>query len=182
MGTNFNFNIENPKVLAIIENLGGWKAPIKPYEALTEEQAKEARKMNMPESLILENMRTDRQHSSDDLSHIGQRTGIGGYCYSCNVWLQHPAIKNPQNNVCKHCGSEFSHKSVDGRPTSGVYGSCGFNWANWPDAIYRILGNVPEDMPLVIDEYGRTMTANEFSTMLRESVTVHFIRVGSCFS
>jgi hypothetical protein len=44
------------------------------------------------------------------------------------------------------------------------------------------MANVPEDMPLVVDEYGRTMTANEFSEMLREDVTVHFISVGSCFT
>jgi hypothetical protein len=182
MGTNFNFNIENPKVLAIIENLGGWKAPIKPLQALTEEQAEEARKMKIPESVILANMRTDREHSYDDLSHIGKRSGIGGYCYSCNVWLRNPANECTQFDVCKYCGSEYNNESVDSRPTSGVHSSCGFSWANWPDAIYRIMANVPEDMPLVVDEYGRTMTANEFSEMLREDVTVHFISVGSCFT
>jgi hypothetical protein len=68
------------------------------------------------------------------------------------------------------------------RPDSGVNGTCSFSWANWPDTVYRIALTAPAEMPLVIDEYGRTMTGQEFLDMLRANVDITKMSIGQMFS
>lgn len=200
MGTNFYWNTEQPEVLETIETLGNWRAPLRRRysEPLSPETIAELRTLGVPDG-VLENMANPTPPSLQDYSHIGKRSAAGLYCYSCNSWFHDPANcdkREPdERRTCKYCGKGpedvmsraasmelgFSEAEAD-RPESGVKGTCSFGWANWPDEVYRIALTAPVDMPLVIDEYGRTMTGQEFLTMMRSNVDITKMSIGQVFS
>lgn len=197
MGTNFYWNTEQPEVLETIETLGNWRAPLRPVLPATPESIEELRNLGVPEG-ALENFANPQPPTLSELSHIGKRSAAGLYCYSCNSWLHDPAncdTRPPEERkTCKYCGRGaedglnratstelgFS-KAETTRPDGGVKGTCSFGWANWPDEVYRICHAAPEDIPLIIDEYSQTMTGPEFLAMMRGSVDIAHLSIGSVF-
>lgn len=200
MGTNFYWNTEEPEVLETIETLGKWRAPLRAgySEPSKPETIAELRALGVPEG-VLENMANPSPPTLSDLSHIGKRSAAGLYCYSCNAWFHDPAAcderPKDQRTSCKYCGAEHKSgmnratsvelgfaKPESLRPESGVEGTCTFSWANWPDEVYHIARQAPAEMQLVVDEYGRTMTGQQFLDMLRASVSITKLSIGQIFS
>lgn len=200
MGTNFYWNTEEPKVLEAIEKLGKWRAPIRSSytEPASQETLDRLRDLNFTEA-ELEMYANPRPIELEYFSHIGKRSSAGLYCYKCNSWLLDPANcdtrPKDERTSCKYCGDKFQSgmnratstelgfsKPESVRPESGVEGTCSFSWANWPDEVYHIARQAPAELPLVIDEYGRTMTGQEFLTMLRANVSLTRMSIGQMFS
>jgi hypothetical protein len=200
MGTNFYWNTEEPEVLETIEALGKWRVPVrtKYTEPSKPETIAELRAMGVPEG-VLENMANPSPPTLNELSHIGKRSAAGLYCYNCNAWLHDPAgcdeRPKEERTSCKYCGTEYKPgmnraTSVELgfsqprplRPESGVEGTCVFSWANWPDEVYNIARQAPAEMPLVVDEYGRIMTGQEFVDMMRANVSITKLSIGQLFS
>lgn len=160
MSTEFHWNTQDSEVLQTLNTLGEWKALLR-----------------YPENADLES-----------LSYIGLRSGAGLYCYDCNTWFHDPAYdrKPSSNNECPSCHKQHTWHPTktkpeikDGyltsssqRPNEGITTTCRFHWWNWPDEVYHICRAAPEDMLLVIDEYGRTMTGKEFVNMMRSIIDI----------
>lgn len=201
MGTNFYWNTENPDVLKYLEKYGGdWRAPLRRdyFDAISQDQAKELRKLGVDEEYVRA-QEVERYPELRDLSHIGKRSAAGLFCYSCNAWFHDPAgcDKRPEEGrlTCKYCGRgpkpEMNRSTKmelglappeEKRPTEGVRGTCTFAWANWPDEVYGVLTKAPSDLLLVVDEYGRELTANQFIKMLRANVDITKMSIGHIFS
>lgn len=200
MGTNFYWNTEEPEVLETLESLGKWRAPIraKYTEPASQETLDRLRGMNFTEA-ELEQFAKTPEISLEDFSHIGKRSAAGLYCYSCNAWFHDPAgcdeRPKEQRTSCKYCGAEHKpgmnratsvelgfSKPETLRPESGVEGTCVFSWANWPDEVYNIARQAPAEMPLIVNEYGKTMTGKEFIDMMRANVSITKLSIGQMFS
>lgn len=142
---------------------------------------------------------TDPEHISSSRrgDHVGKRSAAGLYCYDCGVTL---VAGDGQLARCSKCGkappdfSAFDRGAVavelgfakpePKRPT-GVFTAASFSWAIEPDgedgARARLEKNF--DVPIVIDEYGRSYTGRTFLAMLRANCPIeHRDTIGVHFS
>jgi len=170
MSTNYYWNTEDEQVLEQLNSLGAWQALL-----------------NQPERCTLE-----------EKSHIGLRSGAGLYCYKCSTWFQDPlndrnGVRRPnanevKTNSCPHCNKTFDGKTssefVDGsqRPKDSIECTCRFFFANWPDEVYRICHQAPDDMPIIVNEYMDCFTGKEFIQMMRNTISITTLSLGHEFS
>lgn len=134
-------------------------------------------------------------------AHIGKRSAAGWYCYDCGVPLErggamyvHAGDESRHLNACPQCGKgkqQDAHNPVmvelgfaqpaQQRPT-GVQGASSFSWAQDPDEVMARCNAHMWDA-VVMDEYGRTLTGQQFLWMLDMNCPIHFTdSIGVSFS
>lgn len=124
--------------------------------------------------------------------HIGKRSAAGLYCYDCRLPLIDPpgevlvhATAARQRETCPRCGKgqvEQPHNAafvelgiaepVQARLT-GVQGASSWSWAQRPeDVTARCNRHLFEHV--IVDEYGRTLTGQQFLWMLETNCPIRF--------
>lgn len=108
----------------------------------------------------------------DPRVHIGKRSAAGRWCFSCGVTLCKGGLErihfsaDPDDDwhrLCPRCESDD-----DVRPT------CSFTWAQDPLRV-RTVCRAHGLTQVVIDEYGRRYTGQDFLALLDRSVTVEMM-------
>jgi hypothetical protein len=137
----------------------------------------------------------------DPAIHIGKRSAAGTYCWTCRITLCRSGEGGVHHDGsgwhkrCPKCGAASVNEGLTTGPAatelgfarprdaapSDVRGCCSFSWAQDPEAVRRACAEHAAE-PVVLDEYGRTMTGGEFLAMLdancpiqyRDSIGRHF--------
>lgn len=142
-------------------------------------------------------------YCDDARIHIGKRSAAGLYCWNCRITLcvggetEIHMGRSDWLEVCPKCGQ--SKADVDGLrqgpaavelgfakpevvPPTGVRGCASFSWAQDPERVKRICEQRLEE-ELIVDEYGRRLTCNQFLQMLAANCPVQFTdHIGREFS
>jgi hypothetical protein len=143
----------------------------------------------------------DAVDGMDPAYHIGKRSAAGAWCWDCGVTLCEGGIDGihmsrcGSHKTCPKCGAVPIVEDLDSgavavelgfanprtwKPT-GVRSCSSFTWAQDAAAVRaRCEENVHEKV--VVDEYGREMTGQEFLTMLTANCPVQFYSIGEWFS
>lgn len=104
---------------------------------------------------------------SDDVEiHIGKISSAGRYCHPCGSTFNPLGTHNlhsgevKQCEVCPICGGKGAHT----------------NSMTWTMMKHRVtlLGHRFNELPVVVDEYGRKYTAEEFLTLVQEGCRIEF--------
>ena len=123
-----------------------------------------------------------------DSDHIGKRSAAGMYCWDCGVTLcaggegDIHSGHSVWHDECPVCGAsradEPLEKSAVGRelgfndeqpqPKKGVRGCASFSWDIKPDEVERIIASDKDGEAVVVDEYGREYTYEQFQAVLSE--------------
>ena len=137
--------------------------------------------------------------------HIGKRSAAGWYCWECGVTLCKAGIdgvhhgREEWHDACPKCGAMHGKASLGnscvGRelgfnkstpsPKRGVSGCSSFTWAVRPEDLWMLVGRVEPKgaAPAVImDEYNREYTPEEFEAVLSECPIQYADSIGSEFS
>lgn len=127
--------------------------------------------------------------------HIGKRSAAGWYCYDCNM----PLVRGGDANLvhhsadavvdrCPKCGQSkpsehFASGSAaielgfatprKGRKSRGIASCSSFTWGQDPVNVQRLCEQHATEK-VIIDEYGREMTGQEFMSMVFANCPLQF--------
>jgi len=140
----------------------------------------------------------------DPRVHIGKRSAAGAYCWNCNVTLCrggnskiHDGYRDEKwHERCPKCGAEPTKSDglTEGaaavemgfakprqlRPT-GVTSCSSFSWTQDPERVKKFCKEHLTDK-VIVDEYDRELTGDEFLEMLECNCPVEFLHIGESFS
>lgn len=140
--------------------------------------------------------------SDDPRHHIGKRSAAGLYCWDCNQTLcmggnrSIHAGRGDWHGVCPICGKGATDEGLDAGPValelgfagprpirpSGVRGCSSFSWAQDPVRVREVC-EANLEKAIVVDEYDREYTGNQFLGMLAANCPVEFTdSIGRRFS
>lgn len=129
----------------------------------------------------------------DPQVHIGKRSAAGLYCWDCGVTLCQSGISGIHRagqrwlDRCPRCGQspdaetmansavglELGFARLKAKRPHGVRSCSSFSWAQDPIAIRKLCFTLGDE-PVVVDEYGRVYTGDQFLLMLMANCPLQF--------
>ncbi len=111
--------------------------------------------------------------------HIGKRSSAGPYCWDCGKTLCkggegsiHTGSLSSYGSgwwkICPSCGKEPSKNS------NSISNCCSFTWAENPEKFFFKSKVYVKEDKLIVDEYDREFTCQEFIDMLDSECPIRF--------
>jgi hypothetical protein len=143
--------------------------------------------------------REPQYDSMDPEYHVGKRSAAGMYCWDCDITLCKGRVHygDEFHDRCPTCGKkpkkydalskgpaavELGFAEPETKRPTGVQGCSSFTWAQPKESVVAACKARPDE-ELIIDEYGRTLTGQEFLDMLENNCPLQFFdSIGKWFS
>ena len=148
-----------------------------------------------PEEVTLPNGEVVRPMDSidnmDPRIHIGKRSAAGKYCWDCHQTFckggeeQIHLDESDWYDACPKCGKkeeksdhssglvELGFQKAANKPPTGVSTATSFSWAQYPSEVKETCSKKLDEV-IVVDEYSRGYTGQEFLDMIESNCPIWF--------